>query len=73
MENTPFGKFSTGLHHPNQLAASGRILVFGRLAAIFAELKFAGLLNLQRFAAKKLGYMLIWQTSVHPLLWNRTS
>jgi hypothetical protein len=28
------------------------ILVFGDLAAIFAELEFAGLLNRQRFAAK---------------------
>jgi hypothetical protein len=32
------------------------ILVFGGLAAIFAELEFAGLLNWQRFAAKRPGY-----------------
>jgi hypothetical protein len=40
MENTPFGGFSTGLRHPNQIAAVGGILVFGGLAAIFAELEF---------------------------------
>jgi hypothetical protein len=32
------------------------ILVFGGLAAIFAELEFTGLLNRQRFAAKRPGY-----------------
>jgi hypothetical protein len=32
------------------------ILVFGGLTAIFAELEFAGLLNPQRFAAKRPGY-----------------
>jgi hypothetical protein len=33
-ENMPFGGFSTGLRHPNQLAAIVGILVFGGLAAI---------------------------------------
>jgi hypothetical protein len=41
---------------PKQLAAVAEILVFGGLAAIFAELEFAGLLNPQRFAAKRSGY-----------------
>jgi hypothetical protein len=36
--------------------AVGGILVFGGLAAIFAELEFAGLFNRQRLAAKKPGY-----------------
>jgi hypothetical protein len=31
-------------------------MVFGRLAAIFAGLEFAGLLNQQRFAGKRPGY-----------------
>jgi hypothetical protein len=44
-ENTPFGGFRAGLLRPNQLAAVGGILVFGRFAAIFAKLEFAGLLN----------------------------
>jgi hypothetical protein len=56
MENTPFGGFSASLRHSNQLAAVGRILVFSGLAAIFAELEFAGLLNRQRLAAKRSGY-----------------
>jgi hypothetical protein len=56
MENTPFGGFSAGLRRPNQLAAVGAILVFGGLAAIFAELEFAGFLNQRRFAAKRPGY-----------------
>jgi hypothetical protein len=56
MENTPFGRFSAGLRRPNQLAAVGEILVFGGLAAIFAKLESAGLLNWQRFAAKRSGY-----------------
>ncbi len=51
MENTPFGGFSAGLRRSNQLAAVGGILIFGRLAAIFAELEFAGLFNWQRLAA----------------------
>ncbi len=55
-ENTPFGGFSAGLRRLNQLAAIGGILVFGGLAAIFAELEFAGLLNRQHFAAKRSGY-----------------
>jgi hypothetical protein len=55
-ENTPFGRFSTGLCCPNQLAAVGGILVFGGFAAIFAELECAGLLNRQRLAAKRPGY-----------------
>jgi hypothetical protein len=55
-ENTPFGGFSAGLRRQNQLAAVAEILVFSRLAAIFAELDFAGLLNWQRWAAKRPGY-----------------
>ncbi len=55
-ENMPFGGFSAGLRRSYQLAAVGRILVFGGLAAIFAELEFAGLLNRQRLAAKRSGY-----------------
>jgi hypothetical protein len=56
MENTPFGGFSAGLRRPNQLVAVAEILVFGGLAVIFTELEFAGLLNRQRFAAKRSGY-----------------
>jgi hypothetical protein len=56
MENTPFGGFSAGLRRLYQLAAVAEILAFGGLAAIFAELKFAGLLNRQRLAAKRSGY-----------------
>jgi hypothetical protein len=56
MENTPFGGFSAGLRRLNQLAAVAEILVFGGLAAIFAELEFAGLRNWQRWAAKRPGY-----------------
>ncbi len=56
MENTPFGRFSTGLCRLNQLAAVVKILVFGGLAAIFDELEFAGLLNRQSFEAKRPGY-----------------
>jgi hypothetical protein len=52
MENTPFGGFSAGLRRSNQLAAVGGILVLGGLAAIFAELEFAGLLNRQRWVDK---------------------
>jgi hypothetical protein len=55
-ENTPFGGLSAGLRCLNQLASVGRILVFGGLAAIFTELEFAGLLNRQRYAAKRSGY-----------------
>jgi hypothetical protein len=55
-ENTPFGGFSAGLRRLNQLAVVAKILVFGGLAAIFAEFDFAGLLNRQRFAAKRPGY-----------------
>ncbi len=55
-ETTPFGGFSTGLRRPYHLAAVGGILVFGGFDAIFAELGFAGLLNWQRWAAKKPGY-----------------
>jgi hypothetical protein len=56
MEKTPFGGFSPGLRRLSQLAAVVEILVFGGLAAIFAEFEFAGLLNRQRFAAKRPGY-----------------
>jgi hypothetical protein len=52
----PFGGFSAGLHRLNQLAAVAEILVFGGLASIFAEFEFAGLLNRQRFVAKRPGY-----------------
>jgi hypothetical protein len=58
MENTLFGRFSAGLCRPTQLVAVGGILVFGGFAAIFAQLEFAGLLNQQRFAAKRPGYAL---------------
>jgi hypothetical protein len=58
MENTPFSGFSVGLRCPNHLAAVGGILVFGRLAAILAELEFTGLLKRQHFAAKRPGYTL---------------
>jgi hypothetical protein len=56
MENTPFGRFGTSLRRLNQLAAVAEILVFGRLATIFPELEFTGLLNRQHFAAKRPGY-----------------
>ncbi len=56
MKNTPFGRFSAGLSCLSQLAAVAEILVFGGLAAIFAEFEFAGLLNWQHFAAKRPGY-----------------
>jgi hypothetical protein len=73
MENTPFGGFCAGLRRLNQLAAVAEILVFGGLAAIFAEFKFAGLLNRQRFAAKRPGYaLLILWPYVHPSLQNGT-
>ncbi len=55
MESMPFGRFSAGLCPRNQLATVGGILVFGGFAALFAELEFAGLLNRQRWAAKKPG------------------
>jgi hypothetical protein len=56
MQILPFGGFSAGLRRLNQLAAVGGILLFGGLAAIFAELEFAGLFNRQRLAAKRSGY-----------------
>jgi hypothetical protein len=56
MKNTPFGGFSAGLRHLNPLAAVAEILIFGGLAAVIAKLEFAGLLNRQRFAAKRPGY-----------------
>jgi hypothetical protein len=56
MKNMPFGEFSAGLRHPNHQAAVGGILVFDRLAAMFAGLEFAGLLNRQLFAGKRPGY-----------------
>jgi hypothetical protein len=56
MENMPFGRICAGLRHPNHLAAVGGILVFGGLAAIFAGLELGGILYLQHFAAKRLGY-----------------
>jgi hypothetical protein len=52
----PFGGFSAGLRRLNPLAAVAEILIFDGLAAIFAEPEFAGLLNQQRFAAKRPGY-----------------
>jgi hypothetical protein len=45
MKNTPFGGFSAGLRRLNALADMAEILIFGGLAAIIAELEFAGLLN----------------------------
>jgi hypothetical protein len=56
MENTPFSGFSAGLRLPNHLAAVGRIMVFGGLAAISPEHEFGELLNRQRFEAKRPGY-----------------
>jgi succinate-acetate transporter protein len=56
MKNMPFGRFNAGLRRSNQLAVVGGILFFGGLAAIFAELEVAGLLNRQRLAAKRSGY-----------------
>jgi hypothetical protein len=56
MENKPFGEFSAGLCHLNQLAAVAEIPVSGGLAAIFTELEFAGLLNRQRWVAQRPGY-----------------
>jgi hypothetical protein len=56
MEKTPFGRFSAGLQNLNRPAAVGGIPLFGRLATIFAGLELAGLLNWQRFAAKRPGY-----------------
>jgi hypothetical protein len=38
------------------VSGRGGILVFDGLAAIFARLEFAGLLNRQRLAAKRSGY-----------------
>ncbi len=55
-ENMPFGGFSTGLRRLNQFAAMAEIPVSGGLAAIFAKLEFAGLLNRQRWAAQRPGY-----------------
>ncbi len=52
----PFGGFSAGLRRLNQLAAVAEIPVSGGLAAIFAELEFAGLLNRQRWVAQRPGY-----------------
>jgi hypothetical protein len=59
MENTPFSEFSAGLRRPappRSVSGRGGILVFSGLAAIFAELEFAGLFIRQRFAAKRPGY-----------------
>jgi hypothetical protein len=41
---------------PKSISGLDGILVFGRMAAIFSELDFAGLLNWQHFAAKRPGY-----------------
>jgi hypothetical protein len=41
---------------PKSVCVRDGILVFGGLAAIFTEPEFAGLLNQQRFAAKRPGY-----------------
>jgi hypothetical protein len=56
------------------VSGCGRILVFGGLAAIFAELEFAGLLNQQPFFGQKnrLRLTLIWRPYVHQLLQNNT-
>jgi hypothetical protein len=56
IENTSFCRFSAGLRGPNRLAAVGGILVFGGLAAIFAELEFAGLRHQANFAGISLSY-----------------
>ncbi len=54
MENTPFGGFSAGLHRPNQLAAMAESC-FWRIGCHICRLEFDGLLNRQRFAAKRPG------------------
>jgi hypothetical protein len=41
---------------PKSVSSHGRILVFGGLATIFAELEFPELFNWQRFAAKRPSY-----------------
>ncbi len=56
IENTSFCGFSAGLRRPNRLAAVGGILVFGGLAAIFAELEPARLRNQARFLGKSPSY-----------------
>ncbi len=56
IKNTSFCGFSAGLRRPNRLAAVGGILAFGGLAAIFAELEPARLLNQARFAGKNPSY-----------------
>jgi hypothetical protein len=48
-KNTPFDGFSAGPRRSNQLAAGVEFW----FTAIFAGLEFAGLLNRQRFAAKR--------------------
>jgi hypothetical protein len=68
IENTSFCEFSPGLRRPNHLAAVGRILVFGGLAAIFAGLEFAGLRHQAPFAGKRPSYASLKSkrpTSVH--------
>jgi hypothetical protein len=51
-----FCGFSAGLRRPNDLAAVGRILVFGGLAAIIAELEPARLRYQPCFAGKSPSY-----------------
>jgi hypothetical protein len=41
---------------PKSVSSRGGILVFGGLAAIFAKLEFAELLNWQRFVTERPGY-----------------
>jgi hypothetical protein len=66
IENTSFCGFSACLRRPNHLAAVGGILVSRGFAAIFAELDFAGLLNRQRFAAKRPGYASRYFAALRP-------
>jgi hypothetical protein len=62
----PFGGFSAGLRRLNLLANVAEILIFVKLAAIIAELEFAGLLNRQRFAAKRPGYASRYLAALRP-------
>ncbi len=55
MENTSFGKFNASPHPQNHPVIVGRFLGSGELAAIFAGLELAGLLNLVRFAGESPG------------------
>ncbi len=68
IENMSFCGFSAGRRRPNRLAAVGGILVFGRLATIFAELEPARIQNQARVSGKSPSYASLKSerpTSVH--------